>query len=140
MKHAFVFYGSLMDSALTSRVCGCDPVKTETGFFHGTLFEVNDRTEPNNIYRYPLAVLGDVSSLIVAKFKVFVLSKCELREMQVRLMDFEGPLYEPKQVEFWGSGNLSKYGWAFVATSEINVEEDSRIQPIAPVANVYSWK
>ena len=139
MDYPLIFYGSLMDGELVKEVCRFNPIKIEMGLIKGTLFEVTDHTEPNGIYKYPLAVLGDSGELIIAKLNVFPLNLHEFAEMRICLIDFEGPLFEPVQTTLRNFDNQEREGLVFVAKAGLRLDRDTRIKRLSSTLGVYFW-
>jgi len=128
-----------MDGELVKEVCRFNPTKIEMGLIKGTLFEVTDHTEPNGIYKYPLAVLGDSGELIIAKLNVFSLNLHEFAEMWKRLIDFEGHLFEPVQTTFRDFDNREREGLVFAVKAGLRLDRDIRIKKLSSTLGVYFW-
>ncbi len=139
VDYSFIFYGSLMDEDLVNKVCQFLPTTTRMGFIKGSLFEVTDYTEPNQIFKYPLAVLDNSGEFIIAKLNIFSLNEQEFNDMKARLIDFEGYLYELTQAIFHGFSNQENDGFIFVAKTGLNLDGHERIRKLSPIAGVYLW-
>ncbi|MFH1286843.1 MAG: hypothetical protein ABII02_03790 [Candidatus Magasanikbacteria bacterium] len=110
------------------------------GFIRGWLYRVTDYTEPNGVYSYPLAVLCESGHLISATFNTFDTSEKEFNNIQDKLTEFEGSLYEQVEVHFHDSIYTKRKGLIFVAKKDIDIYSMPHIQKIDPVDGVCVWR
>lgn len=139
MHCPFIFYGILMDMGLLHKVTELIPCTIRLGYIKAKMFVVTDQTEPHGLYRYPLAVVDEVTSTIVALHIDYELFPKQISELWSRLLIFEGPLYEAQEIPFYCvNGEIIK-GQVFAAKKDFDPKRHPGISQLTTLKNMYFW-
>jgi hypothetical protein len=124
----------LTNVKLIKKILKTSPTNSVLGFVKGYLYEITDETEPNGIFRYPILIQDNTGGNIPAQLTQFEITKKELTVIYNRLNEFEGHLYKPKEMIFYGVNGKKFKGIAFVAKSVSAIIKNANIEKI-PLQN-----
>jgi len=129
-----IFYGTLKNADEVARLFDLHPTVVIKGHIVGTLFEVIDETEPNNLFRYPLFhVCGfDSISAVLMQFSPSTEISAHLIE---KMSEYEGPLYTIKTAQFIAENGAIHEGMVFAWNTEASLKSAtiSRVQGSKPL-------
>lgn len=129
-----IFYGTLRSKEKVVDMFNVNPTKVIEGHIVGSLFEVSDVTEPNNVFRYPL-FHTDGSDAVSAVLMQFDLTEEEFNHLIDKMSEYEGPLYELKAIIFTSNDGVLRSGQVFAwkQTRSLESATISRIQSSNPI-------
>ena len=132
-----IFYGTLRSREKVVDMFDVNPIKVIKGYIVGSLFEVNDVTEPNNVFRYPL-FHTDGSDVVSAVLMQFDLTEEEFNHLIEKMSEYEGPMYELKAIIFTSNPGVLSSGQVFAwkQTESLESATISRIQS----SNLIVWE
>src|SRR3989344_4179270 len=139
MRCSFIFYGSLLEEEWRNKITKITPCSVLEGYIFGEIAVISE-SKPGGVCRYPILSVENQTLRIAAENVIYEGSDTDIEQITHRLKEYEGPLYQLVETNFYSEDEMIRTGLVFIENKlELSLEA-VQAERITSALVIFDWR